>query len=372
MSRQPVKQFGNGQPDLRRSKKCFSAALQSREEVDELRDRLQEATFLAGFCGAINAPLDPEQVCCIAARWLYDYFHYQHFVVLLARGADEQVTAFSSREIKGGKQGYQLVERSLPGWRQKDLRGAADKGLAPRGRGATVTAPLILDLPAARGALAIYSGSITATASKEFLARVAELFAGALQNATEFGRFKELSLRDGLTGLFNRRFFEQVLELEAGKREISPLSLLLIDLDNFKRINDTHGHQGGDQVLAEVGRILRESCRGTDVVARYGGEEFAVLMPEATPTAALAMGERLRKTMAESLITCAGRQIELTISIGIAHRSADRPCSVEELVKRSDQSLYLAKNGGKNRVCCYAAGRKSIAGKRLLRLVGAI
>ncbi len=333
---------------------------------------MQEATFLAGFCGAINAPLDPEQVCCIAARWLFDYFHYQHLVILLATGADKRVTAFSSRDIKGGKQGYQLVERSLPGWRQADMWDAADNGLALHGWGATANAPLLLDLPAALGALAIYFDSITATTSKEFLARVAELFAGAVQNATEFGRFKELSLRDGLTGLFNRRFFEQVLELEAGKREISPLSLLLIDLDNFKRINDTHGHQGGDQVLAAVGHILRENCRGTDVVARYGGEEFALLMPGATANAALAMGERLRKTMAESLITCGDRQIELTVSIGIADRSADRPCSVSELVQRSDQSLYLAKNGGKNRVCSYSAGRKPIAGKRALRLVSEI
>jgi diguanylate cyclase (GGDEF)-like protein len=164
---------------------------------------------------------------------------------------------------------------------------------------------------------------------------------------------RELSARDPLTGLSNHREFFRLLreETQRSQRYRHPLSLLMIDLDYFKRVNDTYGHPAGDRVLCAVAGIIRRELRQVDHVARYGGEEFAVILPETAVSEALAIASRIRQAVAaRPLAISEGEGVELTISIGLAV-FPDDAAAEEGLVEQADQALYAAKAAGRNRVC---------------------
>jgi diguanylate cyclase (GGDEF)-like protein len=172
----------------------------------------------------------------------------------------------------------------------------------------------------------------------------------ALMNAKFHAEIERMAITDGLTGLFNHRHFQERLESEFHRahRFGTPFSLLLIDIDFFKRINDTFGHPGGDKVLTRVAHIIRETVRNIDIPVRYGGEEFAAIIPGTDRDGALAMAERLRTTIRERGFLLDGREIEVTVSIGVAtcpHDAVNR----EQLIERADQALYYAKENGRNR-----------------------
>ncbi|MBI4184049.1 MAG: diguanylate cyclase [Proteobacteria bacterium] len=161
-----------------------------------------------------------------------------------------------------------------------------------------------------------------------------------------------LALRDPLTGLLNRRGFEARLAEEVGRcrRYGRPLSLAMLDLDHFKKVNDTYGHPVGDEVLAAVAARLTAGMRGNDIAARYGGEEFIVLLPETTAEAALTVAERLRRRLAETPVaTAAGRALPVTVSIGVAAFPGVGE-GAEALIAAADRALYAAKEAGRNRV----------------------
>lgn len=162
---------------------------------------------------------------------------------------------------------------------------------------------------------------------------------------------ERLATTDSLTGIFNRRHFLELGEKEMSRtqRYFRPMSVLLIDVDHFKNINDTFGHAAGDKTL----KILTETCinalRENDLFGRLGGEEFAVILPENDEKCAADVAERLRKTMEELKITIDDKMIRFTISIGVAsHRTNDK--SIENILKRADDALYKAKKCGRNRV----------------------
>ena len=164
---------------------------------------------------------------------------------------------------------------------------------------------------------------------------------------------KKLSASDPLTGLCNHREFFRLLreETERSRRYRHPLSLLMIDLDNFKRINDTYGHPAGDRVLCAVAGVVRRELRQVDQVARYGGEEFAAILPETAESEAFAIATRIRQAVAARPLAISETEgVELTISIGLAVFPDDATAE-EGLVERADQSLYAAKAAGRNRVC---------------------
>jgi len=152
---------------------------------------------------------------------------------------------------------------------------------------------------------------------------------------------------DPLTSLSNRRAFVEAdwLELERGRRHGRPLSLLYIDCDDFKLVNDRFGHVAGDNVLSAVGGTLRQAVRGLDTVARLGGDEFGVLLPEVDGAGAVALAERLRLQLRETL---AGRGDAVTFSIGVA-TFLRPPASVDEMILRADELMYEAKRSGKDR-----------------------
>jgi two-component system cell cycle response regulator len=168
----------------------------------------------------------------------------------------------------------------------------------------------------------------------------------------------ELAITDGLTGLFNRRYMETHLGtlVEQAAARGKPISVLVLDIDYFKAINDGHGHDAGDDVLREFALRIRKAIRNIDLACRYGGEEFVVVMPETDMAVATMVAERLRRRIASEpfAIRQAERNLEVTISIGIAALSSPAD-NAATILKRADQALYRAKRDGRNRVVPDAA-----------------
>jgi diguanylate cyclase (GGDEF)-like protein len=164
----------------------------------------------------------------------------------------------------------------------------------------------------------------------------------------------ELSSRDPLTGLSNRREFELALasEIDRVARAGEPALVLIIDIDHFKMVNDTHGHPAGDKVLKGVAQALRECIRPMDTLARFGGEEFAMILPNCPPSFGLAVAERVRTKVQGRLVAIApGQEVQVTVSIGGAFAPQWVRSSAPLWVERADQQLYRAKSEGRNRAC---------------------
>ncbi|AEV84837.1 putative signaling protein [Actinoplanes sp. SE50] len=177
---------------------------------------------------------------------------------------------------------------------------------------------------------------------------------------------RRIAMTDGLTGVHTRRFLSEALSAEGDRaaRRGTPIAMLLLDVDHFKRINDTYGHPAGDQVLVELARRLRRACRGTDVVARFGGEEFAVLVTRDHADLAT-LAERLRERIAEVPVVVNGRTaIPVTVSVGAA--ALPGGAGTEELLSAADAALYAAKRGGRNRVVVGGTGHAVATGDAVL------
>jgi two-component system, cell cycle response regulator len=196
----------------------------------------------------------------------------------------------------------------------------------------------------------------TDSVGTEFLERLANIIAICLESALTQERLKLVGLTDGLTGVQNRRYFEHrcQIELAQTRRHKQPLACMFLDIDKFKRINDVHGHQTGDEVLRGVARIIQSQLRTSDTIARYGGEEFVVLLPQTAGQYALEIAERIRLAIAEGHFQSTdGHSVPTTISIGLAMLQPDEAAlgvSLDNLVARADKALYEAKHSGRNRV----------------------
>jgi len=161
----------------------------------------------------------------------------------------------------------------------------------------------------------------------------------------------ESALRDGLTSTFNRRYFVDRLhtEIRFAVRHEKSLALLFVDIDHFKKINDTHGHLAGDAVLAAVARVMTETIRAEDVLARYGGEEFAVICREIDAEGARKLGERLRSAVQDERFEHDGKVIPVTVSVGAAIEG--KVDDAQAFIAAADAAMYDAKRAGRNRVC---------------------
>jgi two-component system chemotaxis response regulator CheY len=168
-------------------------------------------------------------------------------------------------------------------------------------------------------------------------------------------RIKLLARTDDLTGALNRRTFMEQAALEHSRalREKCPFALIMADIDHFKQVNDTHGHQAGDVVLQHFTRTLGRFSRPYDLLGRYGGEEFILFLPGAALTDAMPIGERLRKQVAAMTVATPGNSgvLQITASFGVAAFAAGTDEPLEGLIKRADDALYAAKRQGRNRVC---------------------
>lgn len=176
----------------------------------------------------------------------------------------------------------------------------------------------------------------------------AEQFANDLREAN--AKLEELAFRDGLTGLYNHRYFQEHLsrELARAKRYNLNLSLIIFDIDYFKKVNDTFGHPAGDKVLINLADIVSKTIRPCDIIARYGGEEFAVILPETNRTGLSYFAERLRKTAGALATSIQGAHIQVTISCGGAHVAIGQDVTKQDLIDAADRGLYQSKANGRN------------------------
>jgi diguanylate cyclase (GGDEF)-like protein len=179
----------------------------------------------------------------------------------------------------------------------------------------------------------------------------ASQLAAALQNAnllTEVGR---LAITDELTGIYNRRYFFEMAEKKYARalKNKSPLSVLLVDIDHFKKFNDTYGHGVGDQVLRAAAQMMASALRESDIIGRYGGEEFSIILPDANNSAAVYVAERLLTKVSDVPIDTEAGKLSIQISIGIAGLSKETP-TLHSLISLADQAMYIAKSAGRNRL----------------------
>ena len=219
-----------------------------------------------------------------------------------------------------------------------------------------LTLPLVIE-GEILGCIALNSDQSNAFDAQDlqFFSVIGYQIAATLKHFQRLSSIKNIAIYDTLTGLYNRRYFEERLGLDAQKSFYggTPLSLVMADIDHFKKVNDTFGHTEGDRVLFEIANLLKASVRKKDTVARYGGEEFILILPETGLGEASMIAERIRKLVENTLFEIANARINLTVSMGISNFPSHRAKSKEELVKMADQALYDAKRGGRNKVCIF-------------------
>src|SRR5262249_18665623 len=181
---------------------------------------------------------------------------------------------------------------------------------------------------------------------------VADQLAVAISHARLFKQVQNQAMTDSLTSLYNHGAFKERLdrEIKLAERNGDRVSLILLDLDHLKRINDTHGHRAGDEGLIHVSEVMRQTVRDVDICARYGGEEFVVILPQCSREDAISVAERLREAISSSPVKRLGQRVDqVTASVGVSTYPAPAK-TADELIEMADRAMYLAKAAGRNRV----------------------
>lgn len=245
---------------------------------------------------------------------------------------------------------------------EKDLSNSPDSFRLFKESTSRMSIPLI-SFGQTLGVLTLHSIQRNAFRESELqsLESVADICANSIQNAHYVERVKQLAYLDGLTGIFNRRFFELRImeEIERSRRYGNEMAVIMADIDQFKRLNDEFGHLLGDEVLRQVSSIFHQQVRKIDVVCRYGGEEFAVLLTQTNADQAMLVAEKLRKTVA--LWQFPGVPRTITISAGVAAFPAHGRTR-DEIVRAADSGLYAAKQSGRNCVCLAVSANSASSG----------
>jgi diguanylate cyclase (GGDEF)-like protein len=189
--------------------------------------------------------------------------------------------------------------------------------------------------------------------AEAFLTQVASQSHIVMENSRLVERLRNLSVRDSLTDLFNHRHSMELVDQEfqrVGRYPHEGISLLMIDIDEFKQVNDSRGHLAGDAVLRDVAVVLKDSLRAVDSVGRYGGEEFVVILPHTPRDEAYRTAERIRQRVEAHVFEVAGDRVRVTVSIGVASFPSEGIDGPNALVREADRALYEAKDKGRNRV----------------------
>ncbi len=192
----------------------------------------------------------------------------------------------------------------------------------------------------------------------ELIELFSQLVGASIGNIKLFEKIQRQAITDGLTGLVNHKTFYEILEkeLNRSRRYGGQISLIMVDIDNLKRINDTHGHRAGDKVIKEISRRTKNCIRQIDTAARYGGDEFAVILPNTSLKDATIAAERMVEAVSQTPATWGKEQIQLSISVGVGQYDVDT--NPEDITSRSDQALYSAKQAGKNTVRIFEPTKK--------------
>ena len=312
---------------------------------------------------AVNATLDPERVAEALVSRVSDWIPAPGWLVLAVDGGGRT----RSMAVDGLTPPFEGAAQAVGAWvmrsgevycaasvaedrRIADGTGAAAVAFPLECRGRTIGAIVAIDRMPAKSAPRFSPSTIDV-----LLASIAP-GAIALENALRVQRAEALSVTDDLTQLYNSRYLSQVLrrETKRASRSGRPLSLLFVDLDGFKSINDQHGHLFGSRALVEAAAVIRLSARETDMVARFGGDEFALILPDTGSEGAAAVGERVRDRIAEfRFLRGDGLDIHLTVSVGVA-TLPDVAASADGLIQAADEAMYWVKDHGKNGI--YIAG----------------
>jgi two-component system cell cycle response regulator len=191
-----------------------------------------------------------------------------------------------------------------------------------------------------------------ATNNEAFLGQVANQAYIVMENSRLFERVRDLSIRDSLTGLYNHRHVMEMISIEFSRvgRYQEAFSVLMIDVDNFKKVNDDYGHPAGDSVLKDLARIIKDAVRTVDVVGRYGGEEFVAVLPHTAHALAMETAERVRRTIHDQVFLAGERKVHVTVSVGVASYPSPNVDSPATLIREADQALYRAKEAGRDLV----------------------
>ena len=361
---------------------ALRAALRKAEaELQRVREEGESSRHLVEILHDVMGNLPMEEIFHLLARRLARALNLSHASVIIAQAGAEKgivATAFEQphlHDLAIELSRYPEVVSALHGRIPVLIPDLAYCPLyAPlraqwEREGATVNVRSVMALPFPLGEakMGVFLLRRTSEAPKfdaadvDFASTVVKGGVAAIQRAhaidrarADNHRLEALAQTDPLTQLVNRRALTArlVAEMERVRRYNAPLALLLLDLDHFKRVNDTHGHLAGDDVLFAVATVLQRAVRSVDTVARYGGEEFVIILPETGRQGALSFAERLREKLAAHPFTIAhGEEISLTASIGVATYPSPGMESVEDLLRSADSALYRAKGRGRNLVC---------------------
>ena len=321
---------------------------------------------------SIGASLDIEEIARILVREIKGIVSCDGCAIMLIENNNLKILAslgFSRASGYGQLTTDTPVIRYILATKQGimtgDIRDTFFAGSIPAGKmiNSLVCMPIIIN-GVVRGIIHLDSTRKNAFRDEdmEFIRLLGNEVSIAFERSFLYSQVKDVSIRDGLTGCLNRRKFDVdiVAEIAAARQSGKPLSLLMIDIDWFKKYNDYHGHQKGDVILQKLAQVIKAGVRPYDKSYRYGGEEFAVILPETAKDKAAVVAERLRKTIQQETFEGVDKSQlggKLTISIGVAGFPVDASNAVE-LLKAADTALYAAKNSGRNRVTVFEAGKE--------------
>lgn len=325
-----------------------------------LRTRLSRADVLADVIRDVNASLDPERVADALVSRAAEWLPVPAWLVL-ALDAVGRTRALGSRGITPTLESSALA---IGNWvlRHRDLCLAMNVAEDSRFDGGPKAAAIAFPLECRGRTIGALVGLDRAPSTRvprfapstrAALLGALESAAIALDNALRVERAEALSVTDDLTQLYNSRYLSLVLrrETKRASRNGRPLSLLFVDLDGFKSINDTHGHLFGSRALVEAASVMRTCARETDVVSRFGGDEFALVLPDTGSEGAVSVGERVRDRIAvHPFLHGDGLDIHLTVSVGVA-TLPEAATSAEALLQAADKAMYYVKDHGKNGIC---------------------
>lgn len=350
-----------------------SLALENARLYSLERRRSEQLEAINAVARQTTAVLDLDELLTTVCRLILEWFHVDHVAVLLSEGEGLRVRAYEGRLTPNMplgsllSPGAGLAARALTQNRSIIVNDVAGVDGYIAGFGETqseMCVPLIF-FGEKLGVLALDNAHKDAFEVDDIqpLESVADICAAAIQNVNYFDRMKQLAYVDGLTGIHNRRFFEMRIgeELERASRFGGRMSVIMVDIDHFKRLNDEFGHLLGDEALRNVSSILKQQLRKMDMVCRYGGEEFAVVVPETTGENALKVAEKLRRQVESYHFPGVPRPV--TISCGVADYP-EHGTTRDEVVAAADAALYAAKQAGRNRVMAATLKKETTASNR--------
>lgn len=287
--------------------------------------------------GELLGELAIDKAIEILARWLVDVMRYSRCVIAVKPGETEARTMMPDSAIPDGELAH-LIAMRPPGEKPAYYAG-------------WLVLPIALG-ESTIGWLLVETREEPTSADRDLIDTAVNQLRTCLDRATRHADVLAQSILDGMTGVHNHRHFVVALkgELSRARRYNQPLSLLLVDVDHFKRVNDQHGHLAGDAILKGLAQRLKQSVREVDLVARYGGEEFVVVAPQTDLKQAESFADRLRRRICEDVFPSDGKDLKVSVSIGVSETLADQVECEDDLIRIADTRLYRAKEGGRNRV----------------------